>query len=193
MLRTRASVLSLLCILGAVPSLGQSGAQAPSAQPAEADTASPDITCAGPVVYWAGSGPEVHVIRRGIIDQRSPLAPRADASAATVLDVRIRGKSASAYGPSFEKMRRAGPPQELEKEFGTAIKWGANLASLPREILLVANDGAEVVAKLRFVKCLPPPKARPARVQPAKPRPTEAPPTAKQRLPAAPVPQGAIQ
>ena len=184
MLRMRAWMLPLLCALvlsipGASPSLGQT-----------AGTASPEATCAGPAVYWAGSGPEVHITRRGTINQRSALDPQAEARTATVLEVTIRGKPAAAYGPSFEEMRRAGPSQELEQEFGAAIQWEAGLATLPHEILLIADDGADVVARLRFVKCLPPPKARAPRERPARSRPAEAPAPAK---PPAVVPQGAIQ
>ncbi|HEX2727849.1 MAG TPA: hypothetical protein VHN20_18645 [Beijerinckiaceae bacterium] len=133
------------------------------------------------------------VIRRGRIDQRNSLAPQPEAVMANVLEVSIRGKAAAAFGPSFQEMRRAGPPQEVEREFGAAIAWEASLAGLPNEILLLEDDGADVVARLRFVKCLAPPKPRPTRERAAPARPSEAPAAAKPKPPAVPVPRGAIQ
>jgi hypothetical protein len=178
-------------MLGPSPSLGQTGPQAGSGRPSEPDTGA-DVTCAGAAVYWAGSGPEVHVTRRGTIGQSSPLAPQSGAEDATVLEVRIRGKPAAAYGPSFAEMRRAGPPHELEQQFGAAIQWDASL-SLPRQFLVVDDDASAVVARLRFVKCLPPPKARPARQQPARPRPAEPPPAPAELPPGISLPEGAIR
>ena len=186
-------LLVLSCLLGGAPSLGQTGSPATSARPPEPGAASSDVTCAGNAVYWAGSGPEVQVLRRGTIDQRSPLAPQAEALLATVLEVSIRGKPAATYGPSFHEMRRAGPPQELEKEFGAAIQWEGDLAGLPHEILLIGDDGTEVVARLRFVKCVARPKARPTREPTARSRPAEASPAAKPKPPPVAVPRGAIQ
>ena len=116
------------------------------------------MTCAGVAVFSAGGGPEVHVLRRGMLDQRNPLAPSTNVPPATVLEVTIRGKLAAAYGPTFQEMRRAGPPQELEREIGNPIRWGPNLAELPHDIVIV-GDNREVIANLRYLKCLPQPKA----------------------------------
>jgi hypothetical protein len=192
MRRMRNFMMALSWVLGASPALSQAGPPATTARPPEPGAASAEVSCAGTPIYWAGSGPEVRVLRRGTIDQRSPLAPQDEALLATVLEVSIRGKAAATYGPSFHEMRRAGPPYEVEQQFGAAIQWESELAGLPHEILLVGDDGADVVARLRFVKCVARPKPRPARERAAPSRPTEAPAAAQQRPPIA-VPQGAIQ
>jgi hypothetical protein len=147
-----------------------------------------NVTCPGGAVFSAGSGPEVQVTRIGILDQRNPLAPLTDAPSLSVVEVRIRGKLAAAYGPGFDAMRRGGPPEDLEREFGNAIRWEPNLASLPRNLQIVAEDSAEVIAKLRFVKCLTPGKARPERERAI--RPNEAPAPVPR---AVPLPRGALQ
>ena len=63
--------------------------------------------------------------------------PQPNVPPATVLEVTIKGKLAAAYGPTFQEMRRAGPPQELEREIGNPIRWGPNLAKLPHEIVIL--------------------------------------------------------
>ncbi len=86
--------------------------------------------------------------------------------------IRIRrgagGKVAPAYGPSFEGMRRAGPPSQLEEETGSSITWASDLSGLPISINIIAEESSEVVARLRFEGCgsrLAPslPRRRPAR------------------------------
>jgi len=109
-----------------------------------------------------------------------------------VLEVAIRGKLAAAYGPSFQEMRRAGPPQELERETGNPIQWEPNLASLARNILVIGDDKG-VIANLGYLKCLPGRKAPTARNDRAKPRAGERPAAAKGQAPAFPVPQGAME
>jgi hypothetical protein len=73
-----------------------------------------------------------------------------------VLEVRIRGKPASAHGTTFQELRRSGAPGDLERDLGNAIQWDQSLSSLPRELLIVGDEQGEVVAKLRFVKCTAP-------------------------------------
>jgi hypothetical protein len=127
---------------------------APVPQP----TPTPEVACGTHgAVYWAGSGPEVQVVRRGTMDQHNPLRPAPDPPA-VVLQVSIGGKTATAYGPSFESMHRAGPPQQLEEESGSRIKWDSNLDGLPSTFQIVAEDGPEIIARLQFQKCAPPPK-----------------------------------
>jgi hypothetical protein len=149
------------------------------------------VTCPGVAVYSAGSGPEVHVTRRGSLSQQNALSPRTEAPPWTVLEVTIRGRLAATYGASFQEMHRAGPPDELERELGNAIQWQPNLAGLPRVMVLIGDEQSEVIAKLRFAKCGPKPK-RAAAPQPLKAKPSEAPEQREQRPPA-PVPRGAIE
>ena len=70
-----------------------------------------------------------------------------------VLEVRILDKLAATYGPSFESMRRSGPPNQVEEETGSAIKWLGNLTGVPPSLSILAEDGSEVVATLRFEGC----------------------------------------
>ena len=129
-------------------------------------------------------------MRIGTLDQRNPLAPLTNAPPSIVVEVTIRGKLASAHGPSFQQLRRGGPPQDLERELGNPIQWEPNLATLPREVLIVGEERAEVIAKLRFVKCSAapaPPVRRPVKSK-AKPRDAPAAPS----KPVGPLPRGAI-
>jgi hypothetical protein len=50
------------------------------------------------------------------------LRPRAGAPPWIVLEVAIKEKPASAFGPSFQEMRRGGPPGDLERELGNGIR-----------------------------------------------------------------------
>jgi hypothetical protein len=190
MLRKSASVVSVSIFLAGSVTSAQTGAIR-STVGSEDGASSSDVICAGVAVFSAGGGPEVHVVGRGSLDQRNPLAPLTDAPPATVLAVTIKGKSAATYGPSFQEMRRAGPPQDLEREMGNAIQWEANLASLPHQISILGDDN-EIIAKLRYVKCLPRKKAPPARPSTTS-RPGEVAPATREQAPAFPVPQGAMK
>jgi hypothetical protein len=192
MLRNLVSAVALSCLIGTSAASAQSGTGTNPSELTEDGANSSEVTCTGVAVFSAGEGPEVHVLRRGTLDQSSPLAPLTNIPPAMVLEVAIRGKLAAAYGPSFQEMRRAGPAQELEREIGNPIQWEANLASLPRNILIVGDDKA-VIANLGYLKCLPGRKAPSARNDRAKPRAGERPPAAKGPAPAFPVPQGAMK
>jgi hypothetical protein len=185
------SGLALSFIVSFAPVLAQTGSRAKSSDPPEEPGKAPEVTCAGVAVFSAGGGPEVHVRRRGMLDQRNPLAPSTNVPPATVLEVTIRGKLAAAYGPTFQEMRRAGPPQELEREIGNPIQWGPNLANLPHDIVIL-GDNREVVANLRYLKCLPSRKQSRAPGERASSKPPEA-PSAKEQGPAFHLPRGAFE
>jgi hypothetical protein len=140
-------------------------------------------TCSDVALYSAGSGPQVQVVRRGSINQNA----FSGALPSLVLQVNINGKIATAYGPDFQEMRRAGPPQQLEEETGGKIEWETGLRALPGIILIVSDDGPEVIARLQFIGCATA-RNRPMRAKAPKPstKPEEqAPPRA--------LPRGAIQ
>lgn len=127
-----------------------------AAQPAPkppVGAASPEDCGTNSAIYWAGSGPKVHVIRQGTLTERKPLDPTSPLTQMVVLEVRILDKLAATYGPSFESMRRSGPPNQVEEETGSAIKWLGNLTGVPRSLSIIAEDGSEVVATLRFEGC----------------------------------------
>jgi hypothetical protein len=121
----------------------------------------------------------------------APIGTLNDVPPATVLEVTIRGKLAAAYGPTFQEMRRAGPPQELEREIGNPIRWGPNLAELPHDIVIL-GDNREVVANLRYLKCLPRRKQSPASEEGASSKPRAA-PSAKEQGPAFQLPRSALE
>jgi hypothetical protein len=79
---------------------------------------SPEDCGMNSAIYWAGSGPKVHVIRQGTLTQRKPLDSTSPLTQMVVLEVRILDKLAATYGPSFEGMRRSGPPNQVEEERG---------------------------------------------------------------------------
>jgi hypothetical protein len=189
MIFTSSLALSFILLTAAV--LAQTGSRAKSSDPPDEPGKAPEVTCAGVAVFSAGGGPEVHVLRRGMLDQRNPLAPSTNVPPATVLEVTIRGKLAAAYGPTFQEMRRAGPPQELEREIGNPIRWGPNLAELPHDIVIL-GDNREVVANLRYLKCLPRRKQSPAPEEGASSKPRAA-PSAKEQGPAFQLPRGALE
>jgi hypothetical protein len=107
-----------------------------------------------------------------------------------VLEVRIRGKPASANGTTFQELRRSGPPGDLERDLGNAIQWDQTLGTLPRELLIVGEEPGEVVAKLQFVKCSAPanPPVPQAKRKPSTPQKPGAP-----GKPTAPLPRGTLE
>ena len=107
-------------------------------------------------------------MRLGSMEEFNPLTSRSSGHP-IVLDVAIRGKRAAAYGRTFEELRRAGPPEDLERELRRTIAWAPDLTGLPRNILIVGDDGTEVIARLRFMRCLASGKPRPAQEQPKPP------------------------
>lgn len=152
------------------------------------------IACASNrAVYWAGGGPKVHVIRRGIMTGENALRPSSEVRPEVVVLVSITGKTATAFGPSFDQMRRAGPPDDLERETGRTIQWEPSITSLPDTIQVVSDDGPEVVARLRFVQCEKGSERQAEKGRAKKPavkRPAAEEPI--DRSPQHPIPQGAI-
>ena len=45
------------------------------------------------------------------------------------------------------------PPNQVEEETGSAIKWLGNLNGVPPSLSILAEDGSEIVATLRFEGC----------------------------------------
>jgi hypothetical protein len=151
----------------------------------------PEACVGSSAIYWAGSGPRVHVVRRGAVSEQKPLEPESGTRESVVLEVLINAKTATALGASFDEMRRGGPPKQLEEETGSPIRWSSDLAGLPLTLNLIAEDGPQVVARLRFEGCgsrlaNPPERSRPAR----KPDPSSVP--KRDSAPTA-LPQGAIE
>jgi hypothetical protein len=121
--------------------------------PAPREMAKGEVTCPGSASYSAGAGPDVVVTRRGYLDEVNPLTPATHINRRQVLRVNIAGKTATAYGPGFQALRRGPGPEQLEQIMNAAITWEQALGSLPSTMVILAEDGPEVVAKLRFKTC----------------------------------------
>jgi hypothetical protein len=188
--------LSLACVAGgpvsSVNAQPNEAAHRPLA--AQAASATKEVGCgAGAAIYWAGSGPKVQVLRRGKVRQENPLRPSSEAAPALVVEVNINGKIATALGESFETMRRAGPPKQVEEESGTRIEWDAKLVGLPTTILILSEDGPEVVARLQFTECGRAPKPARRRDLTGKAKSPNPPSPRSSGETSPPIPQGAIQ
>jgi hypothetical protein len=139
------------------PGWVQVGVQSQPPSPAKARQADkvgePEGCVGSSAIYWAGSGPRVHVLRRGAVSEQKPLEPKSVPRESVVLEVLINAKAATAFGPSFDEMRRGGPPRQLEEETGSPIRWSSDLAGLPLTLKIIAEDGPQVVARLGFEGC----------------------------------------
>jgi hypothetical protein len=164
----------------------------PPQTPARAQAKSPQECGSGVAVYWAGSGPRIQVVRRGTLTERKPLDPDGPATELVVLEVRISGKLATAYGPSLDQLRRAGSPKQLEEEIGTQVRWQDHgLAGLPTALTVLAEDSPEVIARLRFEQCAS--RAERARAKPSAAKPVPDPAVPRSNSAPTALPQGAIQ
>ena len=161
--------LSLL-LLSTSPVFAQAAPVAPEAKQGDAKTDSADVACAGAAAYSGrkrASGP----CRAPGLDEPAerPAAAlhRHAGSRPTGHDQRQVG---AAHGHDFDEMRRGGPPQQLEEESGSRIRWDKHLGALPRTILIVGDDRPEPIARLRFVACTNIPKVAPAGDRAVRPR-----------------------
>lgn len=201
--RRIAWALPLVCLGYGSPAAAQtdrppSGKPAePAAQPSpQAQAAPPSATspraAAGPAdcggraaIYSVEKGPKIWVLRRGTLVQDNPLRPLSN-DVATVLEIVVKGRLASAYGPDFQSMHQGGPPRSLEEANGHTVAWEGELGTPPDSIRVVSDDGAVVLGPLRFGGCEDAPKvAAPAAARkpeagagrrPTKPAPRELPP-----------------
>jgi hypothetical protein len=159
--------------------------------PAPRDVTSAEVTCRDSASYSAGAGPDVRVTRRGYLDEINPLRPAAHGHRVQVLQVSIAGKTATAYGPGFQAMHRGPGPKQLEQTMDAGITWERALGPLPSTIVIVAEDGPEVIARLQFQTCAASAPSKPPTRYPAKARELH-----QERREAAPrraLPRGAIQ
>jgi hypothetical protein len=166
MLSTRAPALVASWLF----SMLQSSAQVEGVTPSQgaAKQQETHLGCPGAVAFWAGSGPEVHVTRVGSMEEFNPLTS-ASSGPPIVLEIRIRGKLTAAYGRSFQALRRAsGTPDDLQRELRRTIRWEPKLASLQDTILIVGENERDVIARLRFVRCLTSPNRQPVHGPPSK-------------------------
>jgi len=132
---------------------GPAGPLGPVGPLGRSDAPDARVLCNYAGLYWAGSGPQVQVIRRGALTLANGQPPLENPLRSLALEVRINGKLATACGPTYDKMRRAGPPNQLEGETGSKIQWEKTLGALPNRILILSDDESEVIARLEFLRC----------------------------------------
>src|SRR4051812_32706006 len=91
--RAHALVSALLLLLLSTSAVfAQAASAVAEGQQGDAKTDSADVACAGAAAYSAGSGPQVHVVRRGAMSLQNALRPLSKATSAVVLQVTISGK-----------------------------------------------------------------------------------------------------
>lgn len=152
---TRHTVLAaLMALLSALPARA-AGEDAVPACPAPQAPA-----------FAGGKGFRLWVARQGTMALTNPLRPLSPETV-QVLQVVIRNKLATAYGPDLSGLRRGPAPAALEAQNGAVIQWAGNLGDLPRTLRILADDGGQVLAELAFEACGDAPK-----VAEQKPAPT---------------------
>ncbi|MFE1600233.1 hypothetical protein [Methylobacterium sp. ID0610] len=114
--------------------------------------------------YASAKGVALWVTRRGTLTRENPLRPLTPDNL-QVLQVVIRNKAATAYGPDLDTLRRGLSPAGLEAQSGAAIKWTEGVDGLPPTLRILEDDGAGVLAALQFRGCGEAPKV--AAVKPA--------------------------
>ncbi|MGE7414268.1 hypothetical protein [Methylobacterium tarhaniae] len=149
----------LLAALSAVPARAAPGEAAPACPAPQA------------AEFAGGKGFRLWVTRQGSMTWANPLRPLSPETV-QVLQVVIRNKLATAYGPDLSGLRRGPSPAALEAQNGAAIQWAGNPDSLPPTLRILADDGGQVLAELKFQACGDPPKV----AEPKAPKPV---PTAR--------------
>jgi hypothetical protein len=162
--------------------------------PLQGEAASPGsaATCGSlAALYLAPGNLKIWVTRRGTMVQDNPLRPLTN-DRFVILQIVVNNRLASAYGPDYANLRRAGPPQTLEAAGGTRISWQDGTDALPPSLRVVTEDGSIVLDSIAFSACAEAPKVAapaPAAKRPRKPAPEAGGAPAR---PGIALPQGAI-
>lgn len=159
---TRHAVLAaLLTALPVLPASSLPAAAAPEA-------AVPVCPAPQAPEFAGGKGFRLFVTRQGTMTWSNPLRPLSPETV-QVLQVVIRNKLATAYGPDLSGLRRGPSPAALEAQNGAAIQWAGSPEGLPQTLRILADDGGQVLAELTFQACGDAPKV--AEPKPPKPAP----------------------
>ncbi len=147
---TRAAVTAvLLAALSAGLSASPGRAAAEDAVPACPAPQAPE--------FAGGKGFRLWVTRQGTMTWNNPLRPLSPESL-QVLQVVIRNKLATAYGPDLSGLRRGPSPAALEAQNGAPIRWSEAMEGLPPTLRILSEDDGQVLAELAFKACGDPPK-----------------------------------
>ncbi|AWN48453.1 hypothetical protein DK419_20565 [Methylobacterium terrae] len=133
---------------------------------AAGEDAAPTCPTAQAPEFAGGKGFRLWVTRQGTMTLTNPLRPLSPETV-QVLQVVIRNKLATAYGPDLSGLRRGPAPAALEAQNGAAIQWAGGFEGLPQTLRILADDGGQVLAELKFEACGDAPK-----VAEPKPAPT---------------------
>lgn len=142
--------------------------------------------------FESGKGFNMVITRVGQIRTTNPLRPLTP-EVNEILQVVIKGKVATAYGPDFTTLRRGSAATAIEAMLGGPIRWQPTLPALPDSIAIVTEEGTPL-AQLAFKACEQPPavKAPKAEARKKTPAPRAAPKAAEKVPPGFSMPQGAI-
>ncbi|MET7242537.1 hypothetical protein ABZT49_04155 [Methylobacterium sp. EM32] len=151
----------LLAALSAVPSSLTARAVPGDAVPACPPPQAPE--------FAGAKGFRLFVTRQGTMTWSNPLRPLSPETV-QVLQVVIRNKLATAYGPDLSGLRRGPSPAALEAQNGATIQWAGSPDTLPPTLRIVADDGSQVLAELAFQACGDAPKV----AEPKAPKPVPA-------------------
>lgn len=102
--------------------------------------------------YATDKGLAIWVTRRGTMVQENPLRPLT-ASRFVILQVVVKGRLATAYGPDYGHLQQGYSPRDLEKDGAASISWAEAADDLPDGIQVVADDGRALFGPMRFVSC----------------------------------------
>jgi len=124
--------------------------------------------CGSRAAAYASGNVRIWVLRRGTMQEENPLRPLSR-DQLIVLQVVVNGRSATAFGPSFDSMRQGGAPARLEEASGHRIAWDSGPQILPDNFRVVSEDGRVLLGPLSFDSCGDAPAVaaeKPARAQP---------------------------
>ncbi|KMO31865.1 hypothetical protein VQ02_25285 [Methylobacterium variabile] len=130
---------------------------ASSAARAAPDDAAPACPAPQAPEFAGAKGFRLWVTRQGTMTWTNPLRPLSPESV-QVLQVVIRNKVATAYGPDLSGLRRGPSPAALEAQNSATIQWSGAVADLPPTLRILADDGGQVLAELKFQACGDAPK-----------------------------------
>ena len=123
--------------------------------------------CGARAALYTAGNVRVWVLRRGTMQDNNPLRPMSR-DQLIVLQVVVNGRSATAFGPTFDTLRQGGAPARLEEASGYPITWDSNSQGRPDSFRIVAEDGRVLLGPLNFGSCGDAPAAaveRPGRAQ----------------------------
>ena len=142
--------------------------------------------------FESGKGFMMVITRAGQVQTTNPLRPLTP-EVNEVLQVVIKGKVATTYGPDFNTLRRGSAASAIEAMLGGPIRWQPTLPTLPDALTIVTEEGSPL-AQLAFKACEAPPAVRMPKAEARKKAPVRraAPKAAEKTPPGFSLPQGAI-